>query len=101
MRTTVSGMRNGRPVITFTANWFISTDIDADWKLRGHGWQVQVEGDGPLHMHLHFTVPEALKAETTPGDHATRTVTTVQHVSRADPGTRPAEGIALLPQRTT
>src|SRR3546814_7944968 len=37
MRTTVSGMRNGRPLITFTANWFISTDIDADWKLRGDG----------------------------------------------------------------
>src|SRR3546814_11252925 len=33
MRTTVSGMRNGRPLITFTAHWFIRTDHNAHWTM--------------------------------------------------------------------
>jgi len=97
MRTTVAGIRNGKPLVTFTANWFISTDIDADWKLRGDGWQVQVEGDCPLDMHLHFTVPEALKAATTPGYTAHRAVNAVAHVCAAVPGIRTS---AELPQFT-
>src|SRR3546814_17846481 len=52
MRTTVSGMRNGRPLITFTANWFIRPDLDADWKLPGAGWLGQVAGDCPLDQPL-------------------------------------------------
>jgi 4-hydroxy-tetrahydrodipicolinate reductase len=95
MRTTVAGMRNGKPLMTFTANWFISTDIDADWKLRGDGWQVQVEGDCPLDMHLHFTVSEALKAATTPGYTAHRAVNAVPYVCAAAPGIRTS---ADLPQ---
>lgn len=95
MRTTVSGMRDGRPLITFTANWFISEDIDPDWKLRGDGWQVQVEGDCPLDLHLHFTVPEALKAATTPGYTAHRAVNAVVPVCAAAPGIRTS---AELPQ---
>lgn len=95
MRTTVSGMRKGKPLITFTANWFISDDLDVDWKLRGDGWQVQVEGDCPLDMHLHFTVPEALKAATTPGYTAHRAVNAVLAVCAAAPGIRTS---AELPQ---
>lgn len=97
MRTTVLGMRNGKPLITFTANWFISQDLDVDWKLRGDGWQVQVEGDCPLDMHLHFTVPAALKAATTPGYTAHRAVNAVAPVCAAAPGIRTS---AELPQFT-
>ncbi|NGY03985.1 NAD(P)H-dependent amine dehydrogenase family protein [Solimonas terrae] len=98
MRTTVSGMRNGKPLMSFTANWFVSYDIDADWKLRGDGWQVEVEGDCPLDMHLHFTVPEARKAATTPGYTAHRAINAVRYVCAAAPGIRTS---VELPQIVT
>lgn len=88
LRTTVSGMRNGKPLLTFTANWFVSYDIDADWKLRGDGWRIEVEGDCPLDMHLHFTVPQERKAATTPGYTAHRAVNAVPYVCAAAPGIR-------------
>jgi len=98
LRTTVSGMRNGKPLMTFTANWFVSYDIDADWKLRGDGWQVEVEGDCPLDMHLYFTVPAERKAATTPGYTAHRAVNAVSYVCAAAPGIRTS---AELPQIIT
>jgi len=88
LRTTISGMRKGKPLLSFTANWFVTTDLDKDWKLRGDGWQVEVEGDAPLDMHLHFTVPEAQKAATTPGYTAHRAVNAVPYVCTAAPGIR-------------
>ncbi|MFT4047883.1 MAG: hypothetical protein QM661_14485 [Solimonas sp.] len=88
LRTTVSGLRGGRPLITFTANWFVTTDVDAGWPLRGDGWQVQVEGDCPLDLHLHFTVPAERKAATTPGYTAHRAVNAVPCVCAAAPGIR-------------
>ena len=88
LRTTVSGLRKGKPLISFTANWFVSYDIDKDWKLRGDGWQVEVEGDCPLDMHLHFTVSPELKAATTPGYTAHRAVNSVPYVCAAAPGIR-------------
>jgi hypothetical protein len=98
LRTTVSGMRNGKALLTFTANWFISYDIDADWKLRGDGWQVEVEGDCPLDMHLYFTVPAERKAATTPGYTAHRAVNAVPYVCAAAPGIRTS---VELPQIVT
>lgn len=95
MRTRVSGMRGGKPLITFTANWFVTTDLDKDWKLRGDGWQVEVEGDCPLDLNLHFTVPNERKAETTPGYTAHRAVNAVPYVCEAAPGIRTS---AELPQ---
>ena len=88
LRTTVSGMRKGKPLMSFTANWFVSYDIDADWKLRGDGWQVEVAGDCPLDMHLYFTVPAELKAATTPGYTAHPVINAVPYVCAAAPGIR-------------
>lgn len=44
-RITVSGMRNGRPLLRFRANWYCTTDVDPSWDLRETGWRVVVEGD--------------------------------------------------------
>jgi hypothetical protein len=88
LRTTVSGMRNGKPLMSFTANWFVGYDIDADWKLRGDGWQVEVQGDCPLDMHLYFTVPLERKAATTPGYTAHPAVNSVPYVCEAAAGIR-------------
>ena len=36
-RTTISGMRKGKALMSFSANWYCSTEIDADWDLRATG----------------------------------------------------------------
>lgn len=94
-RTTVSGMRQGKPLISFTANWFVTTGLDKDWDLRGDGWRVEVDGDAPLDMDLRFTVPPERKAATTPGYTAHRAVNAVPYVCAAEPGIRTS---AEMPQ---
>jgi 4-hydroxy-tetrahydrodipicolinate reductase len=88
LRTTVSGMHKGKALINFTANWYVSTDIDEDWDLRGDGWRVQIDGDAPLDMNLQFTVAAEYKAATTPGYTAHRAVNALCNVCEAAPGIR-------------
>ena len=95
LRTTVSGLRNGKPLISFSANWYVGKDIDKDWDLRGDGWRVVLEGDAPLDLSLQFTAPAERKAETTPGYTAHRAINAVPHVCDAAPGIRTS---AELPQ---
>ncbi len=95
LRTTVSGMRNGKALISFTANWFITPEVDQDWDLRTDGWRIEVDGDAPLDMDLRFTVPLEQKAATTPGYTAHRAVNAVAYVCAATPGIRTS---AELPQ---
>ena len=86
MRTTVSGLRGGRELLRFRANWYCSADLDADWSLQATGWRVRVEGDTPLDVAIHFPVPLERLAETTPGYTAHRAVNTVPALCRAAPG---------------
>lgn len=95
LRTTVSGMSKGKALINFTADWYITTDIDKDWDLRGDGWRVRVDGDAPLDMNLQFTVAAEHKAATTPGYTAHRAVNAVRYVCDAAPGIRTS---AEMPQ---
>ena len=88
LRTTVCGTRNGRPLLSFTANWFVTRELDKDWELRGDGWRVEVEGDAPLDMQLQFTVAPERKAATTPGYTAHRALNAVPCVCEAAPGIR-------------
>ena len=43
--------------MSFSANWYCSTEIDADWDLRATGWHVEVEGDTPLDVDIRSPVP--------------------------------------------
>jgi 2,4-diaminopentanoate dehydrogenase len=95
LRTTVRGLRGDKPLISFSANWFVTTEIDKDWALRGDGWRVQLDGDAPLDMDLRFTVAPEHKAATTPGYTAHRAVNAVRYVCEAAPGIRTT---AELPQ---
>lgn len=95
LRTNVRGMYKGRPLVTFTAYWFVSEDIDKNWGLRGDGWRVKVDGDAPLEIDLKFTVSAEHKAATTPGYTAHRAVNAVRYVCEATPGIRSS---AELPQ---
>ena len=94
-RLDVTGRRGGRPLLCFSANWYLSTDVDPAWDLRATGWHVLVEGDTPLDVEIHFPVPAEDWAATSPGLTAHRPVNAVPYVCAADPGIRTS---AELPQ---
>lgn len=88
-RITISGMRAGKPVLRFRANWYCSTDIeDTDWELRESGWRVRVEGDTPLDVNITFPVAPEDYAAFTPGLTGHRAVNAVAAVCGAAPGIR-------------
>jgi 4-hydroxy-tetrahydrodipicolinate reductase len=89
MRITISGMRAGKPVLRFRANWYCSTNIvDSDWELRESGWRIRVEGDTPLDVHITFPVKPENYAAFTPGLTGHRAVNAVAAVCAAPPGIR-------------
>jgi hypothetical protein len=94
-RMQVSGMRAGRPLVTFSANWYLTNDVDPAWDLRETGWHVLVEGDTPLDVDIRFPVPADEWAATSPGLTAHRPVNAIPFVCAAAPGIR---SIVDLPQ---
>ena len=87
-RMNVVGKHQGVELISFSATWYCTTEIDAAWDLRPGGWRVTVEGDCPLDMDLRLAVPLELMAESTPGYTANRAVNAVSVVCEAAPGIR-------------
>jgi hypothetical protein len=88
-RITISGIRDGKPVLRFRANWYCSRDIaDRDWDLRESGWRIQVEGDTPLDVAITFPVKPEDYAAFTPGLTGHRAVNSVAAVCEAPPGIR-------------
>jgi len=87
-RMIVTGIREGRPLMRFRANWYCTTDIDPAWDLRSTGWRVLVDGDAPLDVSISFPVDAEHYAATTPGYTAHRPVNAVPYVCAAEPGIR-------------
>jgi 4-hydroxy-tetrahydrodipicolinate reductase len=87
-RTTVSGMRQGKALISLTTVWYCTTDVDASWDLRPTGWHVVVDGDTPLDVSISFPVPAERWAAVSPGLTAHRAVNAVPYVCAAPPGIR-------------
>jgi 2,4-diaminopentanoate dehydrogenase len=94
-RMQVTGMRQGRPLLTFRANWYLTKDVEPAWDLRETGWHVLVEGDTPLDIDIRFPVPPDEWAATSPNLTAHRPVNAVAYVCAAEPGIRTT---ADLPQ---
>ena len=88
MRITVSGIRNGKPLLRFRAHWYCTSDIDKDWELLDSGWKVLVEGDTPMEMRISFPVAKEDYAAFTPGLTAHRPVNAIPAVCEAAPGIR-------------
>jgi len=91
MRTTVTGIRNGKPLMSFTSTWFVSEDVEtsdgAAWEFRSpSGWRVLLDGDCPLDISISFPVPLEHYAEMTPGLTAHRPVNAVPYVCAAPAG---------------
>ena len=90
-RVIVSGNRRGNPVVSFTANWFVSTDIvvpdGESWTVRREsGWKVTVGGDVPLKVEITFPVKAEDYAQMTLGITAHRPVNMVPYVIEARAG---------------
>jgi hypothetical protein len=93
MRTVLEGMRNGKPLMRFTATWFVSSDVDTSdgeqWDFRDSGWRVMVEGDCPLAVDIRFPVKDdADYAQMTPGLTAHRPINVVPYICEAPAGIR-------------
>ncbi len=87
-RMVVHGMRDGRPLLVFRANWYCTIDLEPAWDLRPTGWRVTVDGDAPLDIDIRFPIPLERMAATTPGYTANRAVNAVAYVCAAAPGIR-------------
>jgi len=87
-RISVAGLRNGRPLLRFTANWYCTTELEPAWDLRPTGWRVVVDGDAPLDVQIGFPVAPDQWAATSPGLTAHRAVNAVPVVCGAPPGIR-------------
>ena len=87
-RMTVLGMHGGRPVLSFRATWYCTTDLDPAWDVRETGWHVSVDGDAPLDIDIRFPVPLDRWGEVAPAYTANRAVNAVHAVCAASPGIR-------------
>ncbi len=87
-RMRVTGLRGGRPLLTFVATWFCTRDLDPAWEVGPTGWRLSVVGDAPLEVEMRLDVPLESMGEWTPGYTANRAVNAVPFVCRAPPGIR-------------
>jgi len=94
-RLQVVGRRAGQPLLTFSANWYLTADVEPAWDLRETGWHLLVEGDTPLDVDIRFPVAPEAWAATSPGLTAHRPVNAIPFVCQAEPGIRTT---ADLPQ---
>lgn len=94
-RITVTGMRDGHPLLTFRATWYCTTELEPQWDLHPTGWHVVVDGDAPLDILMRMPVPLDRMAAVAPGYTANRAVNLVAAVCDAAPGIRTTNELPL------
>jgi 4-hydroxy-tetrahydrodipicolinate reductase len=87
-RPIATALRNGRPLLRFQANWYVTTDLEPAWDLRETGWRVQVDGDTPLDVEIRFPVEPERYPQVSPGFTAHPAVNAISAVCAAAPGIR-------------
>ncbi len=87
-RITITGIRDGRPMIRFCPTWYVSTDIDASWELRESGWHVLAEGDPPFDVSIRFPIPAEQYEDVSPGYTAYGPINAIPYVCAAPSGIR-------------
>lgn len=85
-RMVTTGYRDGKPVMRFRCNWFVTEKLEPAWDLRGDGWRVMVEGDTPLDISIGFPIPHGERQSTLPNLTAHRPVNAVPSICAAPPG---------------
>jgi 4-hydroxy-tetrahydrodipicolinate reductase len=86
MRITISGMHEGKPLLRFRANWYVTPDMDVDWELMHSGWRIRVDGDTPLDVKITFPVTPEEYPLMSPGLTAHPAVNAVPAVCEGRPG---------------
>lgn len=97
-RHSVTGIHQGKPVLRFRSNWFVTTDLDQAWELRDDGWRVTVEGDTPLDIAINFPIgndPE-VRARIMPNVTAHRPLNAIPAVCAAELGIRTTADLAQV-----
>ena len=87
-RITVSGMRNGKPIIRYRLNWYCTTDVDKDWDLRQSGWRILIQGETPIDVSVTFPVAKDQVSGAMAAITAYRVINAVPYVCAAAPGIR-------------
>jgi 4-hydroxy-tetrahydrodipicolinate reductase len=85
-RVMITGLRDGKPLLRFRSNWFVTTDLEPHWDLRADGWRVVVEGDTPLDISIGFPIPAGERQIVLPRYTAHRPVNAIPYVCAARPG---------------
>jgi 2,4-diaminopentanoate dehydrogenase len=103
MRTIVSGMRHGKPLMSFTATWYVASDVQTDdgeaWDFRSSGWRILVRGDVPLDVSITYPVAPEDYADMTPGLTAHIPLNAVRYVCEAPAGIRTSVDLPrIVPQ---
>jgi 4-hydroxy-tetrahydrodipicolinate reductase len=95
-RITVSGMLNGKPIIRFRVNWYVTLDIDAEWKLRESGWRLLVQGETPIEINITYPVSKEQYSPAMAGLTAYSVINAVPYVCAAEPGIRPTSDLPTV-----
>jgi 4-hydroxy-tetrahydrodipicolinate reductase len=85
-RVVVTGLHQGKPLLRFRCNWFVTADLEPHWDLRADGWRILVEGDTPLDIAIGFPIPAGERQLTLPRLTAHRPVNAIPYVCAAPPG---------------
>ncbi|MBL7488472.1 dihydrodipicolinate reductase [Frankia sp. AgB1.9] len=100
-RVSVTGLRNGEPLMRFRSNWYVTTDVEPAWDLRGDGWRLTVEGDTPVDMSIDLPMPIE-KDERASGRYtAHRPVNAIPYVVAAPPGIAPTTQLSQVVAKLT
>jgi len=85
-RNSLIGLSEGTEVVSFTANWFCTTDLEPAWDLLATGWRVHVKGDAPMDVDIEFPIPLEDFAAVMPGLTGNRPVNAIAYVVAAPSG---------------
>lgn len=89
-RVSLTGLRDGAPLMRFRSNWFVTRELDLDWELPPtDAWRVKVEGDTPIDATIGLPMPVTQDIRASGRYTAHRPVNAVTHVVAARPGIIP------------
>ena len=85
-RTVITGRSGGSVAVRFTANWYLSRELEETWDHLDAGWRVRVAGDAPIKIEIEFPVPLEDFGPVMPGYTGNRPVNAIAFVCAAPAG---------------
>jgi 2,4-diaminopentanoate dehydrogenase len=96
-RVSITGIRNGKPLLRFRSNWFATTQLEPEWSLPGEdGWRVVMEADAPVEMTIRLPMPVDEQVRASGRYTAFRPVNAIPYVVAAAPGIVPTTELAQV-----